>query len=618
MRRHTHNNWQARSNTGSCGDQHDLVEERRHAKDTGGRNATSPNPRGRVLDRATGPVTSPRDNDAETRLVRLSHCSERVPLPHGVISDADSPAGRRRAKVKVQPDRVLRQGLDNDVDLAQADPRHRDGQRGQSDQPDRGASQQLAAQRDARGREGGGGDDDVRPDEGEGCPAREAVGPLELVVELGADRRVRHDEDDVEQEQDCEGEPDGRAVDVVLLAALDKVDGRLHGEDDPPQGGRHRSARVDAAHVVAAGKVAADPERRGCRAAGREPEDEVDDVFLTEEHRREKVRRNGCGEVVDREALARGVDEHDDEGDEVDAENDKEQLPVCRQGLVAEPSLAVETILGWQLQLFLVDALHFRDGPALEALFHCLGLVQSHSCLLGVDRGWWRREILDRLGDLGFVGSAEFFERPLVDLAAGGHRHTRHVDKLGGQGIVVKASRHVSLQRDLIKYGSGTVETPEQLTNLDGSRFLDSREGLHGSRDTVELHAESLDLDLIVLAAKGLELAVSEPAAQVTCVEHHAAVTRELVRSISLRCEIWQVDVSSGNAESSNPHQTDLSDPHGIQRVVQDVHVRVWNWLSDCELCARLVELGSVQDCDLSRTTDVVKVDMRRPINTRK
>lgn len=185
-------------------------------------------------------------------------------------------------------------------------------------------------------------------------------------------------------------------------------------------------------------------------------------------------------------------------------------------------------------------------------------------------------------------------------------------EELGGDSIV-----RLNLQSGLLDIlgvdGGGSDEAPELALDEDGSGGQDTRAGLHSGGDTVELNTEALDLDLVIDSAQVDEGALVVPATQVASVEHHRAVVDEGVANIALGGLVGKIEVAPGDAGSSSPHNTCLTDGDRAQVLVEDVGVIVGSGSANGDHVAWGVELHRVGDSDLSRATGVPELEVRSP-----
>lgn len=84
--------------------------------------------------------------------------------------------------------------------------------------------------------------------------------------------------------------------------------------------------------------------------------------------------------------------------------------------------------------------------------------------------------------------------------------------------------------------------------------------------------------------------------------------------SESCWCQAWQVKVSSRNSGSTDPHQALLAYRNRIGVLIENVDVRVRDWLADRELATFFVQVHGVHDCDFCRPTVVVERRLFRPV----
>jgi hypothetical protein len=94
----------------------------------------------------------------------------------------------------------------------------------------------------------------------------------------------------------------------------------------------------------------------------------------------------------------------------------------------------------------------------------------------------------------------------------------------------------------------------------------------------------------------------------------HLPVISELVQPVSLRRELWQIDVSSGNAGTTHPHGTHFSHCDWILILVQYIYCGVWYRLAYGQKLTRDVWVGRIKDGDLCRAADIVVVRVDCPI----
>jgi hypothetical protein len=107
------------------------------------------------------------------------------------------------------------------------------------------------------------------------------------------------------------------------------------------------------------------------------------------------------------------------------------------------------------------------------------------------------------------------------------------------------------------------------------------------SRHAVQLHSEAFDFDLIVTSAKSFQRPVFSPANNIVGVEHHGAwnmldgslaqragnlpIIPELIKLVSFRSQLGQVDVALGYTCSAYPCRSLCAQWHRVFGFVQNV-----------------------------------------------